>query len=549
MRSRPQKYSGELGRGLILAWCGLVLSVVSSLATAANPIAAEALGARIYHEGRGLDGEPLKAHVQGDVPLPAAANACVQCHRRSGLGVGEGGQRSAPITAAHLFTALEGRDARPAYSTDSLTAAVNGGYSPAGRPLSPLMPRYRLAPAEIRALEAYLKTLGQDADPGIDHREVVIATIIATSAPVAEREANRRVLTQFVARKNAGTRHEERRAEQARRHPYGERADRHWRRWRLQVWELSGDPSTWTAQLDAYQRRDPAFAVVGGTAGRDWDTVHQYCETRRLPCLLPIADTVRPELSGWYSLYLNDGVALEARMTARAIAGSAEAGRQSRVLVVHDDSAAGRMAWKSLLAAWPDDGRALPREQILSRGRSQGTAEWQALLAAELPDLLIAWVDPEHLGGLLAPSLAPFLPARIYSAETFTNLLDIPADSRWRSRWRHLYPWRLPVDARQPFPREQAWLRSNGLDDLDARLAGRVLFACHVFGEALGNLRGNFSREYLMESLEHMLDGSDMTTLLPRTSLGPGRRVLSRGAYVLAFAPSGGTAPPPLWLE
>lgn len=531
------------------AVCLLLGSLCWPVTSLAGAMPAVALGSRLYHEGLGSDGRPLQAKVQGDVPLPTAAVACVQCHRRSGLGVAEGGQRSAPIDAYHLFAAVDGPDARPAYSEASLLAAVNGGISAGGRKLSPLMPRYRLSAKEVSALAAYLRLLGQDTAPGVTPEEITIATVIADSAPAAERAATRRVLERFVAARNADTRHESVRAERARKHPWGDRADRYWRHWRLQLWELHGEPTTWPAQLERHQRQDPVFAVVGGTAGRDWGTVHGFCEAQHLPCLLPLTSTLPDHHDGWYSLYFNEGVALEARTTVEAIAGSAEAGRDTRVLVVHDDSPAGLTAWRAILAAWPGDGRAAPVERVVSRNRTLRAAEWQALLGDSANGILVAWVDPAHLSALLEPSVMPFLPERIYTAETFTDLQSIPAADRWRERLRHIYPWRVPRDTAQPFPREQAWLRANGLADLDPRLAGRALFACHVFGEALGNLHGNFSQDYLMEGLEHMLDGSDMTTLLPRTSLGPGQRVLSRGAYVLAFAAAGTYAPPPVWLE
>lgn len=507
-----------------------------------------ALGARLYLQGRGADGRAVRAYVQGDVPVPPAAAACVQCHRRSGLGVAEGGVRSAAIDTHHLFAPVAGPMGRPAYDEATLLRAVTAGLDAAGRPLNPLMPRYALTPTEVGALAAYLRQLGLGRSPGVTDDSITIATIIADTAPQAEREATQRVLERFVANKNAGTRHEAQRAAAARRHPFGEKADRHWRRWKMQVWRLHGAPSTWPDQLAAYQQHEPAFAVVGGTAGRDWGTVHRFCEAERLPCILPLTSSLPDLNAAYYALYFNAGVSLEAAITAKAITRSAELGPRTRVLVVHDDSTAGRAAWKALQAQWHAAGRDLPQERVIADSRPLDAAGWQQLLASSRPEVLVAWVDPPQLQGLLATAVAPFLPARIYTAETFTDLRSVHAATALQGRLRHVYPWRLPRDTAHPFPREEAWLRGQGLADLDPRLAGRVLFAGHVFGEAAGNLRGNFSQDYLMEDLEHMLDGSDMTTLLPRTSLGPGQRVLSRGAYVFspATVDAGAAAP---WLE
>ena len=95
-------------------------------------------------------------------------------------------------------------------------------------------------------------------------------------------------------------------------------------------------------------------------------------------------------------------------------------------------------------------------------------------------------------------------------------------------------PYRLAQGQQSRFPREQVWLSSQGLGDLDIKIAGRVLFACHVLGEELAGIENNFSRDYFMEGLEHMLDNTNMTTMYPLTALGQGQRYLSRGAYVLS---------------
>lgn len=530
-------------------WLATTLGVVWCLWSIHSSASAVESGARLYLQGRGSNGLAVSAHVQGDVPVPAAATACVQCHRRSGLGVAEGGQRSAAIDASHLFSPVNGPNGRPAYDEASLLRAVTAGIDSGGRPLSSLMPRYALTPDEIEALAAYLRTLGRDRSPGVTSDVLNVATVIADNAPLAEREATLRVLERFVAAKNAGTRHEAQRATVARRHPFGEKADRHWRQWKLHVWALHGAPSTWASQLAAYQQREPVFAVVGGTAGRDWSTVHRFCEAERLPCILPLTTQLPDLKDAYYSLYFNAGVALEASITAKAIARSAEAGPQTRVLVVHDDSNAGRTAWKALQTQWQKEGREPAEERVIADSRALDAGGWQQLLATARPEVLVAWVDPPQLQGLLATAVAPFLPARIYTAETFTDLQAVNAAAALKARLRHIYPWRLPHDTGHPFPREEAWLRGQGLGELDPRLAGRALFACHVFGEALGNLRGNFSQDYLMEDLEHMLDGSDMTTLLPRTSMGPGQRVLSRGAYVIDTAPRPDSGATTLWLE
>jgi hypothetical protein len=61
------------------------------------------LGERIYCQGLLADGTPLSAVVAGNSENRGAAMACVQCHRRSGMGSREGEIRIPPIIGPSLY--------------------------------------------------------------------------------------------------------------------------------------------------------------------------------------------------------------------------------------------------------------------------------------------------------------------------------------------------------------------------------------------------------------------------------------------------------------
>lgn len=495
-------------------------------AFASNDVTA---GRALYLTATRQDGSNLSARVQQDVELPAAAAACANCHRRSGLGTSEGSVRSLPITGTALFNVSTSNRARPAYDDATLARAIREGIAADGRVLEPTMPRYALAETDARTLTAYLHELGSKAPPGVTADTIELATIVADSAPAADRDAVMQVIERFVAIKNSGTRRETQRAAAARRHPLGEKRDRSFRRWNLSVWHLQGEPATWDAQLQRYYSNRAPFAVLSGVADRGWNVVSQFCERVETPCILPVTDDPGAP-SGFYSLYYSMGAALEGRITARHILTALEHD-DARILLAHSDGEAANAARTAFLMAWAESGKPAPIERVVpSDTGGPTTREWQQLFARERPEILIAWLAPQEMHSIALST--ELMPQQIYTAQSVTPWNQVAGTSLAARVW-HVYPYRLPVPGRSQFPREQAWLKAQGLEHLPAETAARALFACHALGEGLVSIENNFSRDYLLEQLEHMLDGTSMTSLFPTTALAPGQRVLSRGAYVM----------------
>jgi mono/diheme cytochrome c family protein len=528
----------------LLALSALLLASVPALAAdalAGDPVA---LGRRLYREGIGVDGQPVTATVQGDVPVTGAQLACAGCHKRSGLGASEGGARALIVTAPLLFgprseqpaTLLKGR---PPYTDQTLRPALEGGRASDGRALDALMPRYRLSDADRSALTAYLRLLGSAADPGVSGTELELATIVSLDAPARDREAVAAVVQRFAALKNRGTRNEGRRAAASRRHLHGERHVRAFRSWHVSVWTLAGPPSGWSAQLEALYAKRPPFAVLSGAAGDNWQVVHDFCERQALPCILPVAPLPPESPTNFYNLYYSAGVRLDAHVTAQSIAQGYDE-TAGRVLVIYVDDARGRAAHRAFVEFWPAERRANLVARAIVAGTVPSSREWHDILVRERPDVLVAWMAPEQLEALSAAAAGiPTLPGRIYTADSLTDWRTTHAPPAFENRVLHVYPYSLPARGQTQFPREDVWLKSQGLDDLERLAAAQALFACHATGEALGTMADNYSREYLIETLEHMLDGTNMTTLFPVTTLGTGQRYLVKGAYVVRLAPHG----------
>src|ERR1700731_567978 len=147
-------------------WCALTLGLMVNLAADAEPSgavaatsqgAAIAAGERIYVEGVLPSGLSLRGVRQDQGEAEGSAAACMNCHRRSGLGTIEGVSLVPPITVKYLrrSTATNTNDLEMAhvegypqhsvpYTDATLALALRGGVASDGRTLSVLMPRYDL---------------------------------------------------------------------------------------------------------------------------------------------------------------------------------------------------------------------------------------------------------------------------------------------------------------------------------------------------------------------------------------------------------------------
>lgn len=518
--------------GLPLARVAVVLFLTWSAVSAAEQSSLSDDGRLLYRTGIRADGTGLRAIVQGDVALPDGAGACVSCHRRSGLGISEGGSRSLNLTGPALFNPTAKPPLRPAYTESTLVRAIVAGIGADDRVLASTMPRYELSMADQATLVAYLRTLGAFAPEGVSSHDISIATVIATVAPEADRLAVRQVLERFVAIKNSGSRREAERANAADLHAYGLSRQRAHRQWNLQVWELTGPESTWYEQLEKYRETDAPFAIVSGAAGSGWPVIASFCESREIPCLLPLTELTPEGEPGFYSIYFSEGVELQAVITARHIT-NLGLPYNSKILVAQDDDAAGRAAFTALNSELRRLGRSDAARAITEGSGARSARSWRKLLAEQEPDVLLMWTADATAANLIkALANSRELPTLIYTAEAFSDWTTLPSPVL-APRIRHVYPYSLPAAGRTQFPREHAWLRSQGFSNLDELRAAKVLYACTVLGAGLAEIESNFSRDYLIETWEHSLDGVALTSLYPKTSLGPGQRFLAKGAYVV----------------
>jgi hypothetical protein len=489
--------------------------------------------------------------VQKNVVLSGVEAACVNCHRRSGLGGSEGQNPIRPIAGPLLFTSSQtefvrrravaggAAEGRPAYTRASLARALREGVDPSGRVLDALMPRYVLGDDEIDQLYAYLGGLSAATAPGVSDRELHFSTIITPDVEPDRRRAMLDVLQAFFRDKNGSTRKEARR-----RDARSEQMYLAYRTWVLHVWELTGAPETWGDQLEAYYREQPVFAVIGGLGSGSWQPVHAFCEGTGVPCVLPDVDYPVVE-GGYYSMYFSRGIALEADVLARQLAET----QADRIVQVFRDDETGRVPAQALREALERRGiEALDDRPVSGEGPLRAVA-WAGILRDARPATLVVWLDPADVQGLAATGPPPAGLQNVYLSASLSAMQHAGLADGWRDRLRMVYPFALPAHRERHLARLNVWLRARNIALADARTQANAYFAATVIGDAMSHIGENFSRDYFIERIEQMAETALLPSIYPRLSLGPGQRFASRGGYILGF-PQGAKTPVPVsdWL-
>ncbi|WGS40881.1 cytochrome C [Burkholderia sp. JSH-S8] len=531
--------SRMLARGVLLA--ALIVPAGDASAGAATERVAPAdAGQAIFQRGILGSGEPLEAVHPDGVRLHGAAAACINCHRRSGLGSKEGNNTIPPITWRYLVHPREQtaedldipyvpgmRTDREPYTEALLARAVRDGVDSEGKPLGSLMPRYALGDADLAALSGYLKRLDRRKPSGVADTVLHFATIVTPDADPVKRAGMLDVLQHYFADKNA--------------FPFGAtpplRSTRKMmfmvnRRWELHVWALKGPPDTWHEQLRQDLARQPVLAVVSGIGGRNWAPVHDFCEEEAVPCLFPNVEVPVESEHDFYSVYFSRGVLLESDLIAKRILDEAGARpAQHAVQTIRQVYRAGdngERGAQALAAALKGRGFAVSNHAL-----APGDSVARALRRMPRGDVLVLWLRPPDLA-----ALDPVPPASdtVFMSGLLGGLDNTPLPARWRGVTRIAYPFDLPEGRRVRVDYAFGWFTIRQIPMVAPQVQADTYLACGLLAETLSHLVDAFVQEYLVERIQDMLERRILTGYYPRLTLATGQRFASKGGYIVRFA-------------
>lgn len=488
------------------------------------------LGERIYHQGVLTDGSSLAGVVPNSPPDGNVA--CVRCHRRSALGGMEGGELVPPVTGDYLFRnqlkvvtkPVVRRIKRWAYNQASLDRVLSRGIDVMGQPLTQSMPRYHLNDSDLKALMAYLQSLDSSVSQGVEEKQIHFATIVHKDLPEKKRKALIETAKRYAESENRAIQGKEKRAQ------FSDRQNnwnsKSFRRWNWHLWEISGEPQSWQAQLEDYYRQQPVFLIVGGAVKGPWQRVEKFCESTQIPCLFPHTELPQPDVKNYYTFHYSEGLYLEARVLGSYLKHELPDSKQL-VQVYRDDRDGGFIAQhvRNLMQSIGVD----VTDIGIPAGDEITEVQLQKLQERVKDSALMLWLDEGDLKQFTEH--AQFVEGEnSFLSSSLLSESPVLSGTVWDDHLRVIHPFTLPWEPSGGIGK--SFLIKEKLGNDQFRLRSETFAAFAAVSQVLKRVKHNLVRDYFMEQLEHMSEDLRETSLYPRFSLGPYQRYVSKGAYV-----------------
>jgi ABC-type branched-subunit amino acid transport system substrate-binding protein len=474
-------------------------------------------GRRIYVDSVSPSGGEIVAVLGQGVEVDASAVPCATCHGRDGKGRPEGGVTPTDITWANLtkpYGVVHPTGRRhPPYDDKLMKRSLALGVDPAGNELHVAMPRYRMSHQDMADLAAYLKTLGETADPGATDDAVRIGLLPPPPGPLEGMgQAVRSALEARFAEVNAAG------------GLYGRR---------LELTPLEVGSGERPAAVAAALERGRVFAVVGAfLTGTDAGLAAVF-QDQRVPLLGPFILHPREDLPlNRYVFHLLPGVDAQAAALVRFARRDAGAGEPRPAVL-----AAGEPELDAAVEAVGKACEGWAPPTVLRYGRrSFSPGELAGKLAAGKADPVLFLGSGGEAAGLARALEAMGWHPRLLVTGLAADAGLLAAAARYGGR---IYaglpaPAEAGPEAAERY-RALAAARPLSTDHISAQLS--ALAAAEVLIEGLKRAGRALERESFIETLENLR--SFETGYAPPVTFGAGRRLGSRGAYVYAADPTG----------
>jgi hypothetical protein len=222
-------------------------------------------------------------------------------------------------------------------------------------------------------------------------------------------------------------------------------------------------------------------------------------------------------------------VALEAQALAKFLL--EDGGERMPLTQVWRRDDAGVAAASAFRQAWLAGGGTLLNERELDV--APDAAFWQQLVRQAPGSTMVLWLRSQDLAQ--AHTLTePASPVKsVYLSSNLNPGRQSGLAAQAGGRVRMVYPQDLPAAREARLRAARRWLQSKGIALIDEKLQMNAYLAATVTGLVVSHSMDTYSREYLLERMEHRVGTANEPSIYPRLSLGPGQRYASKGSYIV----------------
>ena len=534
------RQKGWAGIPLLLYAIGAILAIVvmTQPAKGADLTTQQEHGRQIYQSGISPAGNKIEAVLSdGETKLPASFFPCAKCHGENGRGGAEGGVTAAEITwhaltKPYQVVRADGRS-RPPYRRESLLVrAITKGLDAGGKPLNPVMPRYRMSIEDAQSLVAYLKVVGLTAEIGVTAEAVKIGVILPPPGVFGPVGASiQKILDGYFAAVN-------------------ESGEIYGRRVQLSTFVLPSAADSTAPSLRAFLNQDQPLAFVAPfMAGRE-QAIARVLQKQSVPASGALTLRLPSDsAAGGPLFYMLPDLAGEGRVLASFVSFWApwlSSRPPGETLIVH---AAGDL-WREAADAIADELRhngikEAPHRMVLSADMDLEALVNDLSNANPKVVFLLAPGDMgrRFLGVLSSSGRAPVFLSPGVLFETVYSRAPLLEGSRLFLSW--------PVLPADQSPEGRAILNNlipgSGTNRRYSNEQLSVVASAAVLVEGLRRTGRDLSRRKLIESLEGLYQFP--TGFIRPITFGPNRRLGSAGAYVIEFDVKTGKALHRRWMD
>jgi hypothetical protein len=183
---------------------------------------------------------------------------------------------------------------------------------------------------------------------------------------------------------------------------------------------------------------------------------------------------------------------------------------------------------------WTKSGHPAPVEIALAEGEPLTGARLGEIVAREKPAALLVWDDATCLGPLETLVGSPDRPGVVLTSGTYLGKALWSVPEALREMLYFTYPYRLPQDDARFDITVSKVLAGRRDAEVDPRILRQSFITQEVLGKALMEMRGEYYRDFLLDTVGMMTDL--YLPLYERVSFGPGQRYASKGCYIVQLA-------------